>query len=59
MTYEFTQLLLGGFRTTAQRTGHLDPSAVAAWWHDLVDANANGDFLCCLTAFIVTGRRAA
>jgi SAM-dependent methyltransferase len=36
LNYDFTQLLLGGFLTTAQQAGQLDPSAVAAWWQALL-----------------------
>jgi ubiquinone/menaquinone biosynthesis C-methylase UbiE len=58
LTYDFLQLLLGGHVVRAVASSILTEQEADQWWSHLAQANAEGNFLYGLTAFIVSGTKA-
>jgi ubiquinone/menaquinone biosynthesis C-methylase UbiE len=57
ISHDFFQFLLGGHVARAVANGILSQAEADRWWTDLARANAQGRFLCGMTAFIVTGTK--
>ena len=54
-TYDFLQLLLGGYVARAVAAGVVTEQEADLWWTHLAQADAQGSFLYGITAFVVCG----
>lgn len=54
-THQATRLGLSGPLARAQQQGNLDEAEITQWWRPLDEAEARGQFMATMLAFIVTG----